>query len=178
MPIDKGKIINQLWQLAENDPSLQLYALLDAARDARIHSRLVEDKAKALSLFRGEKARELAEVAPYLFALDRDGPLIDWLLEYGWGNSWGIVVESAFSLSELRRHFQSLIMIYDEKARPLYFRYYDPRVLRVYLPTCNETELSSVFGPVSSYYLEGEESNVLLHYSLSDRRLMERKVRL
>jgi hypothetical protein len=32
----------------------------------------------------------------------------------------------------------------------LLFRYYDPRVLRVYLPSCRPSELETVFGPVVS----------------------------
>ena len=41
--------------------------------------------------------------------------------------------------------------------RDRYFRYYDPRVLRVYLPTCNARELQTVFGPVLRYLVEDEK---------------------
>ncbi len=69
MPRNPEKIINQIWQNAETDPSLQLYAILDAARDTRIYSRLAESELEVASLFRGEKAQELAAVAPYLVSL-------------------------------------------------------------------------------------------------------------
>jgi hypothetical protein len=130
------------------------------------------------SLFRGEQARELATVAPYLVHLLRDDPFTEWLFTYGWGNNWGITIESsaALSMGELRRHFQSFIMVYDPVGKPLFFRYYDPRVFRVYLPTCNESELKTVFGPVNAFYVEAEDSGYLMHYSLAEGKLVDRKV--
>lgn len=178
MSEDVEKIANQIWQSADSDPYLKLYAIMDAARDSRIHSRLLESGAEALSLFRGDKAMELADVAPYLVPLYRGDNLIDWFLTHGWGNSWGIVVESSAGLKELRRHFQGFIMVYDPKGMPLYFRYYDPRVFRIYLPTCNESELKIVFGPVNSFYAEGQDPDYLVHYAFAGGRLMERKVHL
>jgi len=178
MPQNAEKVIRQIWQSAEADPSLQLYAILDAARDTRIYSRLAESEVAAASLFRGEKAQELASVAPYLVALQRDNSFTDWLFTYGWGNSWGIIIESSAGPADLRRNFQSLIMVYDEGGKPLYFRYYDPRVFRVYLPTCNESELQVMFGLVSSYYVEGEEPDSMMHYAFADSKLVERKVQL
>jgi len=173
---NSDKIIEHLWQGVEGDPSLRLYALLDAARDTRIHSRLFESRIEAVSLFRGEKARELAGVAPYLVQLHRNDSFSDWLFAYGWGDSWGIMVESSADLRELGRHFQGFIMVYDPKGKPLYFRYYDPRVFRVYLPTCNESELKTVFGPVSAFYLEAEDPDYLIHYAFAGGKLVERKV--
>lgn len=163
-------------QSSGSDPRLKLYAILDAARDTRIHARLIESGLEALSLFRGDKAVELADVAPYLVSLYREDILIDWLLTYGWGNSWGIIVESAAGLKELGRHFQSFVMVYDSKGIPLYFRYYDPRVFRIYMPTCNESELKTVFGPVNSFYLEAQDPEHLIHYAFADGKLVERTV--
>jgi hypothetical protein len=175
---NSDKIIDLVWQGAGSDPSLRLYALLDAARDTRIHSRLYESGIEAVSLFRGDKALELADVAPYLVELYRDDSFTDWLFTYGWGNSWGILIESPAGLKELGRHFQGFIMVYDPQGKPLYFRYYDPRVFRVYMPTCNESELKTVFGPVNSFYVEGEDPDYLIHYAFAGGKLVERKVRI
>ena len=78
------------------------------------------------------------------------------------------MIESPAGLRELGRHFQAFIMVYDPQGKPLYFRYYDPRVFRIYLPTCNESELKTVFGPVNSFYVEGEDRE--LFNSLRSRR--------
>jgi len=174
---DPDKIIDQIWQASENDLSLRIFALLDGARDTRIYSKLAETKVEAASLFRGEQAEELATVAPYLVPLYREDPLTEWLITYGWGNSWGIFMEVSITLRELRRHLQSFVMVYDPDGKPLYFRYYDPRVFRVYLPTCNESELKTVFGPVNAFYVEDTTPGFLMHYSLAGGKLVERRVR-
>ena len=44
------------------------------------------------------------------------------------------------------------------------FRFYDPRVLRVFLPTCTPKEVLEFFGPIKRYVLEGEEPTVILQY--------------
>lgn len=55
-------------------------------------------------------------------------------------------------------------MVYGPDGKPLYFRYYDPRVLRVYLSTCNAQDTGVLFGPVSRYAMEGEEPAILLRF--------------
>ena len=178
MSMQTEKILGQIWQGADSDPSLHLYTILDSARDTRIHSRLAESGIEALSLFRGDLVLELADVAPYLVPLYREDSFIEWLLTYGWGNSWGITIESPAGLRELGRHFQAFIIVYDPRGAPLYFRYYDPRVFRTYLPTCNELELKTFFGQVNSFYVEAEDPDYLIHYAFAGGNLVERKVRL
>jgi hypothetical protein len=53
-------------------------------------------------------------------------------------------------------------MVKDPDGRILYFRYYDPRVMRVYLPSCNATEMKTVFGPALSYVMEDEDGHALV----------------
>jgi hypothetical protein len=66
-------------------------------------------------------------------------------------------------------------MVYDPDNKLIYFRYYDPRVLRVYLPTCNAEEIKIVFGPIGSYITEDENSSELLRFSLDDVKLQREK---
>jgi hypothetical protein len=75
----------------------------------------------------------------------------------------------------MRGHFRSFLTVYDESGNPLNFRYYDPRVWRLYLPTCNSGELKTVFGPVVAYYLEDEDANTLLRFELNSESLRRRK---
>jgi hypothetical protein len=50
-----------------------------------------------------------------------------------------------------------------EGRRPqrVYFRFYDPRVLRDFLPTCNMRQAPEMFGGIGSFWLEGERGEVL-----------------
>ena len=162
---DPDSIIRQLWKAARRDSSSQIYTILDAARNESIYSSVMDFQGEYCCLF-GEGIPEvLAKASPYLIRLQSGHPFTTWLISEGWGDSWGIFLESSASLERLRRHFREFLKVKDEEGEELFFRYYDPRVLRTYLPTCNETEAGIFFGPVHSFLLEDEDSNILLTYS-------------
>jgi len=54
----------------------------------------------------------------------------------------------------------------------LFFRFYDPRVMRGYLPTCSPKQLAEFFGPVDFYIAEGEAPARAHAWSLSDGQLV------
>lgn len=168
----------QLWQVASPSSEHRLYAILDAARDPRIYQGLVESGCAYQCLYRGDLAVELRQVAPYLVRLERQAPFTEWVLNLGWGDSWGIFVASPAGMRDLRRHFRRFLMVYSEDGKPLYFRYYDPRVLRLYLPTCNAAEVLILFGPVARYYTEGEDGDTLIEFSQDAGQLRQRTLRL
>ncbi len=173
------QIISRLWQPVEGRDTQGVYALVDAARSESIYPKLMAAKVASVCLHRGKKAEELAWVAPYLVQLEREDPLTRWLLESGWGKSRCIFILSSASLQELKRHFRTFLKVYDEDGKAYFFRFYDPRVMRVYLPTCNKKELETFYGPVSSYCLEGQDQNQLVEYMCTDEfSLMENKVAL
>jgi hypothetical protein len=163
------KTINYLFRSEEGRTPQGTYTILDAARDDKIYPELVNSDIESLCLYLGEKAVELATVAPYLLELKREDPFTQWVLNNGLGKSWGIFLQSSAPFKELHRHFRKFLMVYDEEGTPLYFRFYDPRVLRVYLPTCNESELQTVFGPVTQFYVEGKEENQLIEFSCTEK---------
>lgn len=168
------KIIDQLWRpIDETKKPPQVFAVLDAARNDGIYSKLLQTNVPAVCLFRGDKARELAHVAPYLVSLKPDDSFTRWLLNNGWGNNWGIFVASSATLDQLKQHFQSFLIVYDEEGNSLHFRYYDPRVLRDFFPTCNEEQLSVMFGPVDRYWLEDEDGKTMISYSLVDGKITQ-----
>ncbi len=176
MSADVEKIIAQLWQPADEGQEPQVFAVLDAARDESIYARLIAASVECASLFRGEKAREMALVAPYLVTLKRDDLFMLWIIRNGWYDNWGIFMQSPAEFAALKRHLRSLLQVLDEEGNSLFFRYYDPRVLRVYLPTCNSQELKLFFGPVTSFYLaDADKKNTLLCYRLVDDELLTEK---
>lgn len=138
-----------------------LYAVLDAARDPRILTLLQESDAEFRSLYDGKSADTLADCAPYLARPAMDPLLLESLVMDGWGKSWGVYCASALPLDELRKHLRKYLMVL-VKERPVYFRYYDPRVLRTFLPTCTAAETREFFGPVEAYFVEAEDSRRML----------------
>jgi hypothetical protein len=174
-----AQIIQQLWRPDEGGVAApQIYAILDGARDRRIYPTLVSSDAEFICLYKGEIPKVLAEAAPYLVQLKKDSEFTDWVLRFGWGESWGIFVKAPTTIENLRRHFRQFLMAQTEDGKQFYFRYYDPRVWRVYLPTCNKNELEEIFGPVQRYYVEGEDADTLIEYVLNNSKLARNVVEL
>jgi hypothetical protein len=63
-----------------------------------------------------------------------------------------------------------------EDGTRLIFRYYDPRVLRVYLPTCRPAELETFFGPIDAFLTEGEGSGEMVEFRREQNRLVQSSV--
>lgn len=156
----------------------QVYAVLDGASIPNLLSLLAEHEVEQVCLYRGELDPELAQAAPYLVHLPMESPFSRLFLQGGWGQHWGILVLSRETLRALRMHFRKFLMVSAPDGKPLYFRYYDPRVLRVYLPTCNGDELETLFGPVSAYVLEGEKPDVLLRFTRAGNALGQTELAL
>ncbi|WP_437677024.1 DUF4123 domain-containing protein [Sorangium sp. So ce131] len=142
-----------------------LFALLDAARDKRVLEVLRGSVEEHQSLYDGVKGEALAEVAPYLVSLPREGGLLERLVREGWGESWGVFLTSTGAFAAVRRHFRRILMVEAEEAghpaRRVYFRFYDPRVLRDFLPMCNARQAPELFGQCDCFLLEGERAEVL-----------------
>ena len=91
---------------------------------------------------------------------------------------WGIFAITQADLPTMRKHFRLLLMVYDPDGKPLYFRYYDPRVLRVYLPSCNTDETQKIFGPIQRFIIEGEDTTTLWKFWLADGQTLNEQVTL
>jgi hypothetical protein len=150
----------------------QVHAIVDAARDPRVLPAVRGSGLPHACLYAGRISPALASVAPYLVQLDEASPFTRELLEERWGASWGIYVLGTATLEELRRHFRRFLEVRTEAGKTLLFRFYDPRVMRAYLPTCNARELAYVFGPVAMYVMEGETGN-LLRFHRGEAKLLE-----
>jgi hypothetical protein len=141
--------------------ALELYMVVDGARDERVYRAVYESRLDYECLFTGSIPYELSAAAPYLVNLTKESSFTRWVLEEGWGKGLGIFVWAWANTELLRRHFRRLLQVQDEQGRKLYFRYYDPRVLRTYLPTCTQAERTEFFGPVQQYLLESPDGQVL-----------------
>ena len=147
-----------------SETGMNVYTVLDGASVPDLVPRLYQLEPEHACLYSGELAPDMAEVAPYLVQLQPRTEFSDWVLEQGWGHHWGILAHSYSGLKAVRHHFRGFLKVHDNKGQPLLFRYYDPRVMRDYLPTCNAEELEKIFGPVETYLVEGENMNVLLRF--------------
>jgi hypothetical protein len=141
-----------------NGFSRDVWMIVDCARDPqRVFRFLLGCHLEYSCLYSGYLAPALEMAAPYLVQLEHDNQDTRRLIELSWGNSWGVFLKSGTSLIKLRRHLRGFLMVRDPQGRRMAFRYYDPRVLRVYLPTCNGEELRTVFGPIESFWTEPQK---------------------
>lgn len=149
------------------------FVVLDGASIPDLRMRLYETQPPHYCLFRGDRPPDVMEVAPYVVQLIQGSTFADWVLTECFGKHWGIFAHSRHSIKEMRRHFRSLVIVYDEEAKPMIFRFYDPRVLPNFLPTCETSELNEFFGTVDTYFAENVKTRTLLSFKLESDALKQ-----
>lgn len=147
------------------------YILLDAARMEGAIQEARELNPGNTCLYEGDSEKFLAAVAPWLFAFEPGSDFARWVVRHGKGNHWGILFRSDVEPVRLYKHLRRFLIVQTEEGRELYFRYYDPRVLRVFLPTCDADQLREFFGPIKAFLAE-DENGLLVEYALSDNELL------
>jgi hypothetical protein len=175
--VDDESILDQVLKhlRSQNEP---LFAILDAARDPLVFICLMNCNEQYQSLYEGMKGERLAAAAPYLVSLPPRSLFLETLVREGWGNSWGIYLTCPEPFEAVREHLRRFLTVKTEAGRELLFRYYDPRVLRVFLPGCLPEELAAFFGSISQVSLEGPSPEILLRFRLESGRLVDRGTRL
>ncbi len=139
-----------------------LYAVLDASRGGRLMELLRESVDPHRSLFEGTQGDALEDVAPYLVHFQEGSDLLDCLVHEGWGKRWGIYLATPMSFELVRRHLRRFLMVEDDATgEPLFFRYYDPATLRVYVPAASRRQAAQIFGEIDRFWVEGKEGELV-----------------
>jgi hypothetical protein len=155
-----------------------LYALLDAAREPSVLKVILESKEEHQSLYEGPQGAQLAHFAPYLVRVPQKSLLLDTLAEQAWSKSWGVFVTCDMPLKDLRTHFRHFLTVKLPDGSQVYFRYYDPRVLRLFLPTCLPEETTQFFGPVKHFLMEAEDPKLALHFTRTPKGTAQKEFQL
>lgn len=139
-----------------------LFAVLDAARTGRVLQFLQDSQEKYQSLYEGPEGEKLFKVAPYLISLPEGNTTLERTVHQGWGESWGIYLSCRLPFKDLRRHLRRFLLVESEETgESLYFRYYDPRVLRVFLRTCTTQQREEFFGEVECFWMESKKGELI-----------------
>ena len=160
------------------NPESNVYAILDGASVPDLLDVLYGEHPEFECLYRGELKPDMAEVAPYLVRLESESSVTKWVIGEGWGNNWGVFAVTPLDLGGTRRHFRRFLVVHDPDGKPMYFRYYDPRVLRTYLPTCNSQELETIAGPVEWFLVEGADPTIALRFEVQSGALKQQQLTL
>jgi hypothetical protein len=134
----------------------ELYAVVDAARDRRIYD-LVHQALFPTCLFATDVVSPMGRNAPYLLPVEHAERLIDAWRNHGRGESWGIFLRSSEERARLRQRLRTFNQAKLPDGRIVVFRWWDPRVFRVYLPTCDASDLNQWFASVEEYVCEAED---------------------
>jgi hypothetical protein len=143
-----------------------LFALVDGARNPRVVKALGQSGLEHECLFAGRLEPALLAASPYIVKLALGDPACQRLIEESWGQAWGVFLAARTSLREVRRHLRTFLRVQTEDRKKLFFRYYDPRVLRVFLPTCDANQLQQLFGPIRRFDMEAADSANLVRFRL------------
>ncbi len=152
------------------------FLLFDAARAGQNLRKAIALNAANQSLYKGGPNEALHGIAPHLFTLEPRRDFEGWFVKEGWGNAWGLIVKAPVAFEDLVKHFCKFLIIKTEKGEKLYFRFYDPRVLRVFLPTCDKEQLKEFFGPVRMFMMEDEDPSFALQFWLQNFELKSKRV--
>lgn len=126
---------------------------------------LEESGERYQSLYEGLSAQVLADAAPYLVALRADSDLLRYLAFRAWGQSWAVFLTCRSEFDELRKHLRQFLKVKLDTGMEVYFRFYDPRVLRLFLPTSSGDDCVVFFGPVTRFLTEDESSKMVLEFT-------------
>lgn len=150
----------------------RVYALVDAARDRELVLYARHELAWPMYwLFEDNASAHMSEVGPWLIPVAfkskypyTGSEYLDLWAEH-LGNSAGIMLLTHADPEKLQEHLRDIFRVTDEQGKKYFFRFYDPRVLRKYLPTCTPAEARELFGPVRRILTEAATPGTMLSCS-------------
>jgi hypothetical protein len=203
MPNQKSQsIIETIKSLVGTDERNKVYAILDAARKKEIYHIFDQDKHRDDAYLFEQIHREkwfpelpwfneysrciyplnrkipeiLLKATPYLARVNLDSFFCRWLFRECWGDNCGIFFISQASEDRLFHHFKKLLLARSESGESLYFRYYDPRVFRSFIPSCSSNQLNVFFGPAERFIVEQDDGDLINLYINDNGRLQRNSI--
>jgi hypothetical protein len=173
MNSDRSGALQQALWMADGKTTPSVWAVLDCARSPAVYRALLDSRLDFRCLYEGTLTRELELAAPHLVELLPGHRLTKQLIEEGCGEHWGVLLKIA-DPSNLRHHLRKLLKVRSADHRVLLFRFYDPRVLRAFLPTADALQLNEFFGPVVSWIAADGNGGMLEFRRDSAYRLLQR----
>lgn len=151
---DRYLLRERLLDLAER-AGQNLYAVIDLARDPYLLLAVLEGfGGDRQCLFRGRAKEELGDQTAWIVRIDRQNGLLDWLLDEGWNRRIVSFIVSPLMLNQLTSHLRKFTRVKDSQDVEHFFRFYDPQVLRQYLPVFDKREHEMFFRSITCCAIE------------------------
>ncbi len=141
------------------------YCILDAARIGVQIRKALEIAGESESLYTGNNRKNLADVAPYLLVCAEGSKAERWIIGNGYGNNWGIFLDTDEDFQAVCKHLRKLLIVENQDGERLFFRYYDPRVIRDFLPTCSSAQVEDFFGNITKIFVENPDKGNFLVFT-------------
>ncbi|KRA59182.1 hypothetical protein ASD79_10795 [Caulobacter sp. Root655] len=104
---------------------------------------------RAACLYLGDAATNYGDKAPYL--LQVDSALAASLGDGASDAAWGCFVVSSSGFEAVRRHLRGWLTVNSPEGEAWLFRFWDPRLLPVFLRASRPDELNAFFGPIDAF---------------------------
>jgi len=147
-----------------------VYAVLDGAMVKQLPDWLEDREAPFACLFRGETDPLVITRAPYLVRVVPGDEIFAWILREGWGRNWGMfaAVPRDTPFDAVLDHFRQFLQVRLPDGRIVFFRFYDPRVQRLFLQSCDAAQAAQLFAVPVAWSCESEDGGALLVHTARD----------
>jgi len=138
--------------------STSRYLLLDGAKIENLPGHLyrLEGNPTFEWLYLTTPYKAVFDIGPVLVVLRANSPL-EQMFTAHWQHDAGLMLESDAPMQSLAEHLRSLIHARVSGDVSLLFRFYDPRVLRHWLPALDANERDCKMGPINRVRLPATE---------------------
>jgi hypothetical protein len=172
----------QFWSQLQQSGAALPYVMIDCAGVEGGAERLPRAAFSEFEcLFTGDLADELEDVAPYL------GQALSW------GEEVQAVIEDLMkrqvatlvtlrpppdgaeppSFAQVHRHLRKFNVVYAPDGKPLFWRYYDPRIIVDVLKVLDDRQLEAFFGPMEQLCVAAGVESVALCSRSAERLLVQ-----
>ena len=151
----------EIWSELQQSGNEPPFMLIDCAALEGGKARLpLHAFAEIECLFTGDLADELENVGPYLGRLDSFNPEVAEVAEGLIEDKVAMLVIAEPSgaggpqptFAEMHRHFRKFNVVYGAGRKPIFFRYYDSRIVESIFRELNRSQLSLMFRNVAAIY--------------------------
>lgn len=168
---EKSRLWELLFETESGGEPVRVFVVLDGATVRKLPDYFEDSDIPHFPIVppESDSAVEVTRTA-YLAELERGSAMAEWLATEGWGCHWGIYVTCPESVDpdDLLNHLRELSQVRLPDGRIVFFRFYDPRVWRLFMTTCDAQQSGFLFELPIRFGCENEDGSDLLTYGLSD----------
>jgi len=160
----------RLWSLLSgndepNEAPRDLFALLDGSVVRQLPDFLEDEGVEHAPLLppASDEPEDITR-ATYLTRVELDSTTAEWIASSGWGAHWGIFIAApaGTDFDDLLGHLREMAQVRLPDGRIVFFRFYDPRVWRTFLPSCDMPQQQHLFSLPVVYGCETADGTALI----------------